>query len=571
MSDRVGDHARRPHRAARDAARRLPAAGDGVRRGVRRRLQPAPRARHVRGGRRALRRRRAGPGHDPVRGRPGPGRGAARRAHRPARVGAHRPRGSRADDRVGAGARRRVHGPAHLLRRGDARRRVDDAHRRRPRDARGRRPVRHRLGPRGDVGAAAGRARRPPRPPRSIPSRPDTAADVVIVGAGPSGASSRGGSPRPGWRSSASSRATGRPGGLPGRAAGLRDRDARKRGRRTPTSAAPRRLPDRRRASPTSRRSCSTAWAAARCSTPATGAGCCRRTSGCGRWTASPTTGRSPTRTCCRTTSAPTRDFGVSGLAATRRYRPGADPRSRRCRSGAAGCWSPAPTTGSAGTGGRGRTRSSVVRRPAPCVQWGTCMQGCPDGREGVDGPHALAAGGRRRRASWGPARGSRGSSSTRAGGASGVEYVDRERSLARGRGDDRRAGGERDRHAATPAELVGRWRESLRARRASGSWCTRSRRSMGRSTSPLASWVGHAGPKIVSYEFYETDAARGFVRGRQVEPRRHRRAGRHRARGLGGLGRAGTPGGWRARRAHDELGCLHRGPARRGEPGGAR
>jgi choline dehydrogenase-like flavoprotein len=30
----------------------------------------------------------------------------------------------------------------------------------------------------------------------------------------------------------------------------------------------------------------------------------------------------------------------------------------------------------------------------------------------------------------------------------------------------------------------------------------------------PLQSWVGHAGPKIVSYEFYETDAARGFVRG---------------------------------------------------------
>jgi len=30
----------------------------------------------------------------------------------------------------------------------------------------------------------------------------------------------------------------------------------------------------------------------------------------------------------------------------------------------------------------------------------------------------------------------------------------------------------------------------------------------------PLRSWFGHAGPKIVSYEFYETDAARGFVRG---------------------------------------------------------
>jgi choline dehydrogenase-like flavoprotein len=30
----------------------------------------------------------------------------------------------------------------------------------------------------------------------------------------------------------------------------------------------------------------------------------------------------------------------------------------------------------------------------------------------------------------------------------------------------------------------------------------------------PLDAWVGHAGPKIVSYAFYETDAARGFVRG---------------------------------------------------------
>ena len=30
----------------------------------------------------------------------------------------------------------------------------------------------------------------------------------------------------------------------------------------------------------------------------------------------------------------------------------------------------------------------------------------------------------------------------------------------------------------------------------------------------PLHSWVGHAGPKIVSYEFYETDRRRGFVRG---------------------------------------------------------
>jgi len=30
----------------------------------------------------------------------------------------------------------------------------------------------------------------------------------------------------------------------------------------------------------------------------------------------------------------------------------------------------------------------------------------------------------------------------------------------------------------------------------------------------PLDAWVGHAGPKIVSYEFYETDPDRGFVRG---------------------------------------------------------
>jgi choline dehydrogenase-like flavoprotein len=147
---------------------------------------------------------------------------------------------------------------------------------------------------------------------------------------------------------------------------------------------------------------------------------------------------------------------------------------------------------------------------PAACVQWGTCIEGCPAGaKASADLTHwrrAVAAGADLRTG----ARVTRVLTDAR-GRACGVEYVDRA-----GRSARVDAG-----VVVLAANGVGTPRLLLLSGLANRSGLV-GRRLMvhpfatvaGVFDDPLESWVGHAGPKIVSYEFYETDAARGFVRG---------------------------------------------------------
>jgi choline dehydrogenase-like flavoprotein len=151
------------------------------------------------------------------------------------------------------------------------------------------------------------------------------------------------------------------------------------------------------------------------------------------------------------------------------------------------------------------------------CLQWGTCIEGCPEGakasadlthwRRAVDAGVQLRTGARAQRVAL-----------DERGRASGVEYVDR-------------AGREHlvsARVVVLAANGIGTPRLLLLSEQAghAGGLANRSgqvgRRLMvhpfatvaGVFPEPLRSWVGHAGPKIVSYEFYESDPDRGFVRG---------------------------------------------------------
>jgi len=144
------------------------------------------------------------------------------------------------------------------------------------------------------------------------------------------------------------------------------------------------------------------------------------------------------------------------------------------------------------------------------CLQWGTCLEGCPEGakasadlthwRRAVAGGADLRTGARAQRIR-----------TDRRGRASGVEYVDR-------------AGGEHfvpARVTVLAANGIGTPRLLLLSELANRSGLV-GRNLMvhpfasvaGVFEESLRAWIGHAGPKIVSYEFYETDAARGFVRG---------------------------------------------------------
>ncbi len=159
---------------------------------------------------------------------------------------------------------------------------------------------------------------------------------------------------------------------------------------------------------------------------------------------------------------------------------------------------------------------TNAVQR-AGCVQWGTCLEGCPVGAKATaDLTHwraAVAAGVRLRTG----ARVRRVLLDAR-GRARGVAYVDREGReheiaaglvvlAANGIGTPRllllSAGPGHPDGLANRSGLVGR-------RLMVHPFAT----VAGVFDEPLRSWVGHAGPKIVSYEFYETDTTRGFVRG---------------------------------------------------------
>jgi choline dehydrogenase-like flavoprotein len=147
---------------------------------------------------------------------------------------------------------------------------------------------------------------------------------------------------------------------------------------------------------------------------------------------------------------------------------------------------------------------------PGACVQWGTCLEGCPAGaKASADLTHwrrAVAAGADLRTG----ARATRVVVDAR-GRASGVEYLDR----------DGRSHVEEAPVVVLAANGIGTPRLLLLSGLANRSGLV-GRRLMvhpfatvaGTFDEPLDSWVGHAGPKIVSYEFYESDPARGFVRG---------------------------------------------------------
>lgn len=155
--------------------------------------------------------------------------------------------------------------------------------------------------------------------------------------------------------------------------------------------------------------------------------------------------------------------------------------------------------------------------RPGACVQWGTCLEGCPAGakatadlthwRAAVAAGVRLDVGARVRRVVL-----------DRRGRACGVEYADRDGRwhlasaavvvlAANGVGTPRllllSACAAHPDGLANSSGLVGRRLMMHPFATVSGVF-----------DEPLRSWVGHAGPKIVSYEFYETDASRGFVRG---------------------------------------------------------
>ncbi len=284
-------------------------------------------------------------------------------------------------------------------------------------------------------------------------------------------------------------------------------------------------------------------------------------------------------RAALRPHRAPGRRGGVS--RSTRPTRRAPTCRCRRCRSAAASWTWCARTTGSAGTGGPRRARSS--RRPYegrhPCAQWGSCMQGCPEGAKAstdvTHWPQAIARGARllTRRA--------RDAAAARPGRARHGRRV-------RGRGGQRRDRAEAD-VVVLAANAIGTARLLLlsacdafpdglantqRSRRpAADDAPVRGRdRRLRRAARDLAGQRRLAHP--LAAVLRERRAPRLRAR-REVEPRAvDRRADERRDAGprrRGRLGRRASRARARALRPLPELGHLRRGPARRRQPRHAR
>lgn len=213
------------------------------------------------------------------------------------------------------------------------------------------------------------------------------------------------------------------------------------------------------------------------------------------------------------------RAFGVAGLGGNPALPPGADPPLPPLPIGEAGLrvarahdrlgwhWWPAPNS----------VLSAPYQGRNPCAQYGACMQGCPEGAKAstdlTHWPAAIAAGATLRTG----ARVAR-ILTNRAGLATGVEYVDTD-----GRWHTAKAG-----VVILAANAVGTARLLLNSAsprfpdglgNSSGLVGARLMvhpfaNVMGYFDEPLDSYVGHVGAKIVCYQFYETEAARGFVRG---------------------------------------------------------
>jgi choline dehydrogenase-like flavoprotein len=213
------------------------------------------------------------------------------------------------------------------------------------------------------------------------------------------------------------------------------------------------------------------------------------------------------------------REFGVSGLGGDPALPPGADPP-----------YPPLPIGEAALRVARGHTKlgwhwwpgaNAVMSVEAdgrrPCVQWGSCMEGCPENAKGTtDVTHWPAAvkagaevvtGARARQVVVGPS-----------GLATGVEYVT----------PDGREHMQEASIVVLAANAVGTARLLLLSSDArhpdglaNGSGLVGRRlmvhpfaNVMGLFEDDLKNFIGHQGAKIVCYEFYETDPSRDFVRG---------------------------------------------------------
>jgi choline dehydrogenase-like flavoprotein len=213
------------------------------------------------------------------------------------------------------------------------------------------------------------------------------------------------------------------------------------------------------------------------------------------------------------------RQMGVSGLAGDPAYPPGSDPPLPPLPIGPEGMavarahnrlgrhWWP----------GRSAILSAPYQARRPCVQWGTCMQGCPEGaKASTDVTHwpkaieygaRLITGARAHRIAVGSD-----------GLASGVEYLDED-------------GHEHFQPAAVvvlAANAIGTARLLLMSAQAghpdglANSSGMVGRRLMmhpfavvtGTFEQRFDTWRGHVGIRIASLEYYETDERRGFVRG---------------------------------------------------------
>ncbi|MQA91403.1 MAG: GMC family oxidoreductase [Gemmatimonas sp.] len=212
-------------------------------------------------------------------------------------------------------------------------------------------------------------------------------------------------------------------------------------------------------------------------------------------------------------------EFGASGLGGDPSLPPGADPphpplpigpaATRVARAHAQLGWHWWPGT------------NSVLSVPAGgrrvCAQWSTCQHGCPEGAkastdrthfpEAVEHGAKLVTGARAHRVVL-----------DGRGRATGVEYLLPDGSEHRQRADV----------ILLAASAIGTPRLLLLSATpgspdglANGSGLVGRRLMMhpfanvcGYFDEDLRGWNGHWGAKIVSYEFYETDASRGFVRG---------------------------------------------------------
>ena len=228
-------------------------------------------------------------------------------------------------------------------------------------------------------------------------------ADVLIIGAGASGGvvGAPAGRGRVLGRLPRAGRLA-RPRRLPGQQARLGAQGAQGLGDQPEHPRARRGLPDRRGRHARSRRSCTTRSAARRSSSPAPGRARCRPTSASARSTASPTTGRSTTSSCCPYFYRTDRQFGVSGLPGDPAYPPDAeDAPMPPLPIGAAGLKVArgAHEARLALVAGVQLDQFDAVRRP-PAVRPAEHLPvGLQRGRQGVDRPDPLAQGDRPRRA----------------------------------------------------------------------------------------------------------------------------------------------------------------------------